>query len=77
MKIVQGEYKDGVIRLLEEVTNVGNTKVLITFLDEHDLEESFDRQLSHRQPAEFINDYLSDEREDLYKEFLKEKDDNR
>lgn len=76
MKLVQGEYENGVVRLLEEVPNVKSKKVLITFFDEEDIEEELLRGISLNQPKQFLNEYLSDEREDLYQEYLKKDNDN-
>lgn len=39
MKVVEGEYENGVVRLLEEVPDVKSKKVLITFFDEEEIEE--------------------------------------
>jgi len=77
MKVVQGEYENGVVRLLEEVRNVSNKKVLITFFDEDDAEEKLIRELSLQHPEKFFKEYLSDEREDLYQEYLNSNNDNR
>ena len=77
MKVVQGEYENGVVRLLEEVSDVSNKKVLITFFDEEDTEEKVLRDLSMQQPEQFFKEYLSDEREDLYQEYLNKNNDNR
>ncbi|MCW3110991.1 MAG: hypothetical protein JWQ09_5497 [Segetibacter sp.] len=77
MKVVQGEYENGVVRLLEEVRDVSNKKVLITFFDEDDVEEKLLRDLSLQQPERFFKEYLSDEREDLYQEYLNNDNDHR
>lgn len=77
MKVVQGEYENGVVRLLEKVPAVSSKKVLITFFEEDDNEEHILRQVTLRQPEEFLKSYLSDEREDLYQEFLNKDNENR
>lgn len=70
MKVIQGEYENGVVRILEEVPKIISKKVLITFFEEDDLEEEVLRKISFQQPRQFLKTYLDDEREDLYQEFL-------
>lgn len=70
MKVVQGEYENGAVRILEEVPPIMSIKVLITFFEEDDLEEEVLRKISLQQPRQFLKTYLDDEREDLYQEFL-------
>lgn len=70
MKIVQGEYENGVIRILEEVPEIRSKKILITFFEENDIEEEVLRTVSLQQPQQFLKTYLDDEREDLYQEYL-------
>lgn len=38
MLTVEGIYKDGKIELLESVTKIGQAKVLVTFLENNDIE---------------------------------------
>lgn len=77
MKIVKGEYENGVVKLLEEVGGIMSKKVLITFFEEEDNEEELVRSISLQQPKQFFQQYLSDEREDLYQEYLNNNNDNR
>lgn len=71
MKTVEGIYENGEIRLLENVTVKTAQKILVTFFEETDLsEEEVIRQLSLMQPSAFMQEYLSDEREDLYQEYV-------
>jgi len=77
MKIVQGEYENGVVKPLEEVPEVANKRVLITFFEEDDLEEKLFGDISLQQPQKFLKEYLSDEREDLYQEYLNKSNENR
>lgn len=77
MKVVQGEYENGIVRLLEKVPAVSSKKVLITFFEEDDNEENFLRHVTLQQPQEFFKSYLSDEREDLYQGFLNKDNENR
>ena len=77
MRVVQGEYENGVVKLLEEIPETASKKVLITFFDEDETEDAFLRQASLRQPKQFLQEYLSDEREDLYQEYLSKNNDNR
>lgn len=77
MKIIQGEYENGVVKLLEEVPEVSGKKVLITFFEEVDSDDLVLRQATLLQPKEFLSSYLADEREDLYQEFLNKNNDNR
>lgn len=68
MKVVQGEYENGVVKLLEEAGEVSNKKVLVTFFEEG--EESFHTDVSLLQHETFFKSYLKDEREDLYQEYV-------
>ncbi len=77
MKVVPGEYENGVVRLLEEVTDVSNKKVLITFFDQDDVEEKIIRDISVKQTGQFFKTYLSDETEDLYQEYVNNDNGNR
>ena len=77
MKTVKGEYKNGVVNLLEEVPETMSKKVLITFLEDDDDEQALVRRITLQQPTRFLRQYLSNEREDLYQEFLSKEDNNR
>lgn len=70
MKVVHGEYENGVVRILEEVPKISSKKILITFFEEDDIEEEVLRQVSLQQPQQFFKTFLDDEREDLYQEYL-------
>lgn len=76
MKIIQGEYENGVVRLLEEAPVVSNRKVLITFFEDNDIEEDFLRSASLQQPEKFYQAFMEDEREDLYQQYLNKNNDN-
>ncbi len=71
MKTIKGEYVDGQVKLLEKVPSEKRNKVLITFLDEEENEEEILRSFSLQQTCGSFQEYLKDEREDLYQEFLK------
>ncbi len=69
MKTVKGEYENGNIKLLEEAPLIHQNRVLITFLEDEENEDYVLRYISLQQPASFL-EYLQDEREDLYQDFL-------
>ena len=69
MKTIKGEYENGHIKLLEEAPSMKRNKVLITFLDDEVNESEVLRSISLQQPPSFV-EYLKDENEDLYQEFL-------
>ena len=71
MRTVKGIYENGKIKLLEKVRFKTSKKVLITFLEEEKKsEEEQVRNLSLTQPTDFLNEYLQDEREDLYQDYI-------
>ena len=70
MKTIIGEYENGQIKLLEEAPLEKRKKVLITFLDEEESEGHVLRTFSLQQVSGSFENYLKDEREDLYQEFL-------
>lgn len=70
MKTVKGIYENGKIKLLEKVEFKTSKKVLVTFLEEEKInEEKQVRGLSLTQPDDFLQEYLEDEREDLYQDY--------
>lgn len=74
MTTVKGVYENGQVKLLERVEGKSGQRVIVTFLDaEADWENAELRTISLSQPNSFFEDYLSDEREDLYQEFAKKK----
>jgi predicted DNA-binding antitoxin AbrB/MazE fold protein len=77
MKIVQGEYENGVVKPLEEVPEIANKRVLITFFEEDSLEEKLFGDITLQQSEQFLKEYLSDEREDLYQEYLNKDNEDR
>lgn len=68
MLTVRGIYEDGKIKLLDKVPVSAKQKVLITFMEE---EEDEARDVSLKPSAQEWKNYLSDEREDLYQEYVK------
>ena len=71
METVKGIYENGKIKLLEKVKHRNSQKVLITFLeDENSSEENEVRNLSLSQPGNFLKEYLQDEREDIYQDYV-------
>lgn len=70
METVKGIYENGKIKLLEKVNYKSSQKVLITFLEEEKRSEEDEiRGLSLSQPANFLKEYLQDEREDIYQDY--------
>ena len=72
MKTIKGEFEKGNIKLLEEAPSGHQNKVLITFLEDDENEDYVLRTISLQQPASFM-EYLQDEREDLYQDFLNDR----
>lgn len=68
MLTVRGIYEDGQVKLLDKIAIPEKQQVLITFID-NDEDEA--RKLSLKQTSEELTHYLSDEREDLYQEYVK------
>lgn len=72
MTSVKGIYENGQVKLLEQVQGRTGQRVIITFLDEESQWEEADlRNLSMSQPNNFFEEYLADEREDLYQDYAK------
>ena len=72
MKTVRGVYENGDIKLLEKTSIAGSKKVLVTFIDEEvEAEETAIRDISLNYSSQTLEDYIYDEREDLYQDFLK------
>ena len=72
MRTLRGVYKDGEIKLLEDILVNGTKKVLVTFLeDEEEMEEATIRNITLEQSTQSFKNYLNDQREDLYQDFLK------
>ncbi len=70
MTTLRGIYENGQIRLLEQPPAFNTNKVLITFIEEEN-EEEWLRNSSLQNNSTGIKEYLEDEREDLYQEYLK------
>jgi hypothetical protein len=74
MITVRGVFENGTVKLLEPVPGKTGQRVIITFLDEENQWEADDiRSLSLLQPNKFFEEYLTDEREDLYQDYAKKK----
>lgn len=72
MKTVKGIYENGKIKLLEKTVIIGSKNVLITFMDDEDEKEDIAiRGISLKYSIHTIEDYIKDEREDLYQDYLK------
>ena len=71
MKAIRGEYHQGKITLLEQPPLAKSNKVLVMFLDEDENEDEVIRTMSLQQPSNSFTEYLKDEREDIYQEYLK------
>lgn len=72
MKTVKGVYENGEIKLLEKTSITGSRKVFVTFIDEEEEnEETTIRDISLQYSSHMLKDYIKDEREDLYQDFLK------
>lgn len=67
MTTIKGIYENGEIKLLEEAPYKGNQKVLITFIEDEDIERNISFDLS----AKGLKNYFEDSGEDLYQEYLK------
>ncbi|MFP5039622.1 hypothetical protein [Parasediminibacterium sp. JCM 36343] len=72
MMTVRGVYENGKIELLQQVNAVKKQKVLITFIEEADNEEE-QRLLSLQNINMDMQDYLLNDKEDLYQDYLKKK----
>ncbi len=70
MTTLRGIYENGQIRLLEQPPAFNTNKVLITFIEEEN-EEEWTRNFSLQNTITGIKEYLEDEREDLYQEYIK------
>jgi hypothetical protein len=70
MTTLRGIYENGQIRLLEQPPAFSTNKVLITFIEEEN-EEEWIRNFSLQNTITGIKEYLEDEREDLYQEYIK------
>ncbi len=70
MTDLRGIYENGQIRLLEQPPTSNTNKVLITFIEEEN-EEEWIRNFSLQNTITGIKEYLEDEREDLYQEYIK------
>ena len=68
MLTVRGIYEDGQVKLLDKVPIAERQQVLITFMHEAEGET---RSISLKQTSKEWTNYLSDEREDLYQEYVK------
>jgi hypothetical protein len=74
MITVRGVFENSTVKLLEPVAGKTGQRVIITFLDEENQWEADDiRSLSLLQPNNFFEEYLTDEREDLYQDYAKKK----
>jgi hypothetical protein len=72
MKTLRGVYENGEIRLFDKMPVNGTKNVLVTFLeDEEEIEDSIIRNITLQQSTQTIKQYLNDEKEDLYQDFLK------
>ncbi len=70
MTTIRGVYENGKITLLEQPPVSHTKKVLITFIDEANEEEGI-RNSSLQNNLQSVREYLEDEREDLYQEYIK------
>lgn len=70
MTTLRGVYENGKIRLLEQPPALNTNKVLITFIEEEN-EEEWLRNSSLQSNITGLKEYLEDEREDLYQEYIK------
>lgn len=71
MTTVKGIYENGKIKLFEKIRFKTGKNVLITFLEEdRPNEDELLRSLSLTQPDNFLKEYLEDEREDLYQDYV-------
>ncbi len=70
MTTLRGIYENGQIRLLEQPPAFNTNKVLITFIEEEN-EEEWIRNFSLQNTITGSKEYLEDEREDLYQEYIK------
>ena len=58
--------------MLEKTSITGLKKVLVTFIDEEEEnEETAIKDISLRYPSQTLEDYINDEREDLYQDYLR------
>ena len=58
--------------MLEKTSITGLKKVLVTFIDEEEEnEETAIKDILLRYPSQTLEDYINDEREDLYQDYLR------
>jgi predicted DNA-binding antitoxin AbrB/MazE fold protein len=69
MITVKAVYENGAIKLLEDAPLHEHQQLLVTLMEETKTENE-SRNFSLQQPESF-KEYLSDEREDLYQDYLK------
>ena len=71
MTTVKGIYENGRIKLSEKVSFKTSKNVLITFLEEEKPnEDEHLRSFSLTHPDIFLKEYLKDECEDLYQDYV-------
>ena len=70
MKTIKGVYINGEIKLLEAAPDKGNQKVFITFIEDELSEDDETRQLSLMHANNAIAEYLKEEQEDLYQDYV-------
>jgi predicted DNA-binding antitoxin AbrB/MazE fold protein len=68
MLTVRGIYENGEVKLLDKVPASSKQKVLITFIED---EDDTTRTHSLNQTSQEFRDYLSNEQEELYQDYLK------
>ncbi len=72
MLTLKGTYENGKVELSRNIKFSTKQKVLITFIEEEiEEEEEILRAFTLNNETKAMKDYLSDEREDLYQEYLK------
>ena len=69
MITVKAIYENGSIKLLEDAPLQEQQQLLITLMDEEPADKAI-RNISLQLPDSF-KEYLSDEREDLYQDYIK------
>jgi predicted DNA-binding antitoxin AbrB/MazE fold protein len=69
MITVKGVYENGEIKLLEAAPVKAGNKVLVTFIEE---EEDTVRNISFQQQSPAFKNYLEDNDEDLYQDYIKQ-----
>lgn len=72
MTTIRGVYADGEIKLLEKSPISGTKNVLVTFIDEGEVNDEIAvRNITLQIASQQMKEYIEDVREDLYQDYVK------